>query len=352
MTPEKIMKKKNKTNLLLFLGLAGILGLLYMTGEFYYRELMKGTEKIPQDNNIYQYKFDMIVDRPHSSFWKEVYKSAVESAGKKEILLEIKGSDWENNYDKIDFMNMSIASHADGIILQYSGEPGLEKKINEAVESGIPVVTVMNDAGYSKRQSFIGVSDYQLGAAYGEQVANYMDEDTERILILMSRNIDDTNKSQIYTQILNAALEKIPDSQQVDVRVQNLLTEGSFETEAAVSDIFRSNEGVPDILVCMDEETTECARQAVINYNLAGRVKIIGYYTSEGILSAVEKGIISVTCDVDAAKLGVYSVEALAEYMKEGRANSYYNVDLRFLGKEEVKKMRREAAVNETHTME
>ena len=45
----------------------------------------------------------------------------------------------------------------------------------------------------------------------------------------------------------------------------------------------------------MDEETTECARQAILDFNLAGKVKIIGYYTSEDILAAVEKGVISVT---------------------------------------------------------
>lgn len=59
--------------------------------------------------------------------------------------------------------------------------------------------------------------------------------------------------------------------------------------------------------MCMDEETTECARQAVLDFNLAGKVKIIGYYTSEDILAAVEKGVISVTCDVDTTQLGQYS---------------------------------------------
>ena len=32
----------------------------------------------------------------------------------------------------------------------------------------LPVVTVMGDAVHSKRQSFVGVSDYQLGSVYGE----------------------------------------------------------------------------------------------------------------------------------------------------------------------------------------
>ena len=39
----------------------------------------------------------------------------------------------------MDYMNVSIASRADGIILQYSGEDGLEDKIDEAVADGIRV---------------------------------------------------------------------------------------------------------------------------------------------------------------------------------------------------------------------
>lgn len=102
----------------------------------------------------------------------------------------------------------------------------------------------------------------------------------------------------------------------------------------------------------MDEETTECVRQSVLNFNLAGKVKIIGYYISEDILSAVEKGIISVTCNVDTEQLGRYSVEALTDYLKEGRSSSYYSVDLSFVGKDDVDRIRREAIANETDQVE
>ena len=66
-----------------------------------------------------------------------------------------------------------------------------------------------------------------------------------------------------------------------------------------------------------------------------------GYYSSEDILTAVEKGVISVTCDVDTEQLGRYSIEALTAYQKDGRTNSYYNVDINFLDKNAVREMRR-----------
>ena len=334
--------RKNRTNLFVFLAAVCILVVFYMTGESYYEALTGKSRQQEESGEVYRYKYDMIVDSPDSSFWQAVYGCAQDWAQKNDAILELKGSGKENDYTKLDYMNMSIASNADGIILQYSGEQGLEAKINEAVQKGIPVVTVMGDAVHSKRQSFVGVSDYQLGSAYGEKVAEYVTEDTQSILILLKKNIDDMNQSQIYTQISNAAQAKAGADAEIKVTGKNLLSTGTFETEEAVTDIFQQKDKVPDILVCMDEETTECARQAVLDFNLAGKVTIIGYYSSEDILTAVEKGVISVTCDVDTDQLGKYTIEALTEYQKDGRTNSYYNVDINFLDKDAVQAMRRE----------
>ena len=334
--------RKNRTNLFVFLAAVCILVIFYMTGESYYEGLTGKSRQQEESGEVYRYKYDMIVDSPDSSFWQAVYGCAQDWAQKNDAILELKGSGKENDYTKLDYMNMSIASNADGIILQYSGEQGLEAKINEAVQKGIPVVTVMGDAVHSKRQSFVGVSDYQLGSAYGEKVAEYVTEDTQSILILLKKNIDDMNQSQIYTQISNAAQAKAGADAEIKVTGKNLLLAGTFETEEAVTDIFQQKDKVPDILVCMDEETTECARQAVLDFNLAGKITIIGYYSSEDILTAVEKGVISVTCDVDTDQLGKYTIEALTEYQKDGRTNSYYNVDINFLDKDAVQAMRRE----------
>ena len=65
----------------------------------------------------------------------------------------------------------------------------------------------------------------------------------------------------------------------------------------------------------------------------------------------MEKGVISVTCDVDTGQLGKYSVEALSEYLKEGRTNSFYNVDLNFLDQESVKELRKGEQADEKDPM-
>lgn len=342
------MKRKPFYILLIF---AAAAVLTYMTGESYYSGIIEKAGLDKKAEKIYKYQYDMIVDSPDSPFWQAVYASAKKKAAEDNVLLEVIGLDRGNSYDKLDYMNMSIAAKTDGIILQYNGEAGLEEAINTAVTNGIPVVTVMSDAVHSKRQSFVGVSDYQLGMAYGEVVAQYVDPETKKILILQKRDIDDMNESQIYTQISNA-VQAAAGSPDIEIKGRNLLSTGTFETEEAVTDIFQQKRNIPDILVCMDEETTECARQAVLDFNLAGKVKIIGYYTSEDILAAVEKGVISVTCDVDTTQLGQYSVEALTNYIQDGRTNSFYNVDINFLDRAAAEKMRREAGTDEKDSVE
>lgn len=124
----------------------------------------------------------------------------------------------------------------------------------------------------------------------------------------------------------------------VKIQAQNLMPENKFDIEEAIRTIFQSPEGPPQILVCMDEVTTECAYQAMIDFNMVGEVKIIGYYVSDTIREAVNKGLIPVTCTLDTEKMGKDCIEALWEYKQEGRVNSYYNVELEFVSKNEIPK--------------
>ena len=116
--------KKKRTKLLVFFALAGILVLFYMIGESYCEGLSGGSSLEEKNEVMCKYKYDMIVDSPNSSFWQAVYDCAQEWAQKNDAILELRGSGRESDYSKLDYMNMSIASNSDGIILQYSGEQG------------------------------------------------------------------------------------------------------------------------------------------------------------------------------------------------------------------------------------
>ena len=334
MNQKKTKKPVKKEILLILLGIFFVALFLVFMNSFYEtvweRSGIDGAEEI----QTYDYQYAMIVDGGNEELWDAVYTSAREQAEKYRVNLELMVSSKADGYDELDYMEISIAAGVDGIILEYNGENNLKEEINKAVEQGIPVVTVMNDAQDSLRQSFVGVNDYQRGQAYGEQVVSLMDENTRYVLILLDSEEGDLEKNQIYSLISNAVMQVAPTGKACQVFARNMSTGSKFDIEETIRQIFQDPMGPPQILVCMDETTTECAYQAMIDFNVVGDVKIIGYYESDTIMDAVRKGLIPVTCTLDTEQLGRDTVDALWEYGQEGRVNSYYNVDLKFITKE------------------
>ena len=332
------MKKTgNRETVLILLGIFIVGFFVFFTNNFYKSVWKKSGLEEAEESRVYESQYEMIVGSGKNEFWQAIYESAKKTAENHNAYLEFHASDMGTGYNEIDYMEISIAAGVDGIILEFNGEEALKKEIDKAETAGIPVITIMNDAPDSKRQSFVGVNDYQMGQAYGEQVAALMDENTETALILLDSEKGDFEKSQIYSQISNVVMEQ-ENGENVKIQAQNLMPENKFDIEEAIRTIFQSPEGPPQILVCMDEVTTECAYQAMIDFNRVGEVKIIGYYVSDTIREAVNKGLIPVTCTLDTEKMGKDCIEALWEYKQEGRVNSYYNVELEFVSKNEIPK--------------
>ena len=122
--------------------------------------------------------------------------------------------------------------------------------------------------------------------------------------------------------------------QYVDMTEYCVDSSADFDTEEFVRDMFVNEEELPDILVCMDEVVTECVYQALIDYNQVGNVKVIGYYYSEMILDAIDKGIISSAIALDMEEIGRYSINALDEYLTLGHSNGYYSVNQHVITKD------------------
>lgn len=330
------MKKTgNRETVLILLGIFIVGFFVFFTNNFYKSVWKKSGLEEAEESRVYESQYEMIVGSGKNEFWQAIYESAKKTAENHNAYLEFHASDMGTGYNEIDYMEISIAAGVDGIILEFNGEEALKKEIDKAETAGIPVITIMNDAPDSKRQSFVGVNDYQMGQAYGEQVAALMDENTETALILLDSEKGDFEKSQIYSQISNVVMEQ-ENGENVKIQAQNLMPENKFDIEEAIRTIFQSPEGPPQILVCMDEVTTECAYQAMIDFNMVGEVKIIGYYVSDTIREAVNKGLIPVTCTLDTEKMGKDCIEALWKYRQEGRVNSYYNVEPEFITRNEL----------------
>lgn len=74
---------------------------------------------------------------------------------------------------EIQAMETAIAMKPAGIII-YPPGPELGPVINKAVDAGIPVVTVVGDVPESKRLTFVGINQYEVGVVGGEYLAKLL----------------------------------------------------------------------------------------------------------------------------------------------------------------------------------
>lgn len=331
---------KNKKNFfwLVFAGLFCIGFLTLLTISFYGYVMQKIGVEYAENSRTYDKHFVMIVGNTQSQFWKDAYASVKEEAAAQNAYVELKGTSQSSSYTMADYMDMSIAARVDGILLECTAQELLEEKINEANDSGIPVVTILNDAPLTERKSYVGINPYQLGQEYASQIWEILPLDKEflRITVLLHDNAIDSNQSQIFNQINNLMVTSPETAGRVKVEEIRISSERAFESEEIVWNLFQNEQGAPDIIVCMDEVDTEAVYQAVIDYNRVGETQVIGYYKSAATLDAIRRGTMAMSLYIDTAQMGRDSVQAMMECIRDGRTNSFYSVDLQFVTSENV----------------
>lgn len=333
---KKIKNVKINSMVTIILCLTAMI-VISVCGWIYYNYSMKeiGLEDA-RNVKTYEKHYVLITDNVNSPFWQSVYESGARMAEEHNVLLELMGLDSTSEYGIADLMEMSIAESVDGILLEYTGGDNQEALIDKAVDRGIPVITLSEDAPQSKRQSYVGVNTHQLGEAYSEQVLSLIQRDTQRVMILTHNTVEESTQKLLSAQIANTVANSTVAENPVQVEMENVRVQTAFDSEEAIRNIFLTRQGPPDILVCFAEVDTECAYQAVIDYNQVGRVSIVGYYATPTILEGIEKGIVPVTVELDASQMGEMGVQALTEYIEEGRVSDYYSVGVNIINRENV----------------
>lgn len=321
-------------------GLTAVFVLTLLGWQYYVRTTGKSGSAELLDAKEYRRHYVIIPDDYTSPMWQDIFQSARAAAEGYDAYVELLGG-WEaGDYTPLSYMDIAIASRVDGIIVKPDGTAKMRSAIDAADGAGIPVITVINDDTASSRKSFVGFNNYQLGAAYGQEILRCVDESTRKITVLFKRG--NSGNELIFRNLKMVIEEGLSGQQRKDVEIQSLTmtAQSTFDAEEVIRDLLKDDGTRPDILVCMNETDSESAYNAMVDYNQVGNVDIIGYYQSETILDAIEKGIIPMALTLDTGQMGRSSIEALEEYYTMGYTSSYMSVDLSVITSENVEDYR------------
>lgn len=302
--------------------------------------------------NSYDEYYVMITDNSRSSFMQNVYEGAYEAGLEKDIYVDLLGTNLPSDYTDEDLIRIAISSEVDGIIIDANETEEMTELIDEAVEAGIPVVTLINDNTKSKRCSFVGIGGYEIGREYGGQVNQiikelrrdyYMsseertEDDIAVVDVAILVNSPDTSASQniIIAGITETIQNNNTSETSANISIVAVDNSNAFSVEESIRDIF-TQDNVPEVIICLDELSTTCVYQAVIDYNVVGKVNILGYYRSDIIANGIDREVIHSTISVDTEQLGEYCVNALKDYNDLGATSQYYTGDVTLINRSNV----------------
>lgn len=316
--------KKVIVGLLILMFVGAIVGLTYLSTDFKDTQI-KLSSTSDKDNKKQvkpKYHFVAITQSMDDPFWQDYSKGVQQAAKDFNVAVEINGPEFININEQLRYLDIAIASRADGIATSVLGEQEFTPLINKASSGGIPVVTVGSDAKGSQRVSFIGSSSYKLGIEAGKLVINSTGGQADVAIILS--NYYAITENVLQNVMVGGFIDSVKDYKGIDVKTVQTASTGHFSAEEIARNILKDYPTV-DMIICTNPNDTLGVAQVLIDFYKVGKVKMIGYSDNENILNYVKSQVIYGTVVEDPYKIGYESIRLLVEAKDNGRPSTSYS---------------------------
>ncbi|ULQ60862.1 substrate-binding domain-containing protein [Brucepastera parasyntrophica] len=316
------MAVRKLTLLVLFLIFAAVLILFSAVLLLWNTIPVKEAARWPTDNPP-AYYIVMIGRRIDTPFWQRVYAEARTAAEEHNMIIEFIGPSSDADRNQIDeYMNYAVAARADGILSYINDSSSIREVLEFAGKKGIPVVVLENDTVTGSRQSFVGISSYELGKNLGTLILEAGGENST-VLVL-----PDTSSSRTSGMIMMSGIqETLREYPKIEISVDGSEQAGSSAYEQFIRNRIMTDDDL-DIIVTLNVNDTMRAAQAVIELNKMDDISIIAFRENENILEYVRRGIIYAVVVPDAEQIGRRAVEVMHEFLEKKYTNDYVITDM------------------------
>lgn len=300
------------------------------------RQMSNASEYGGVNTKKYSKHYVLIVEDPDSETCRELLEGCRRKGELKDAYIELLGTDFGEQYTRLEQINMAIEMDVDGIIVEAEESEEFEKAINEANINHIPVVTVGQDCMDSKRISYVGIGGYDLGREYGREIIRNATKSDKKVLILMDMDADDSMQNIIYNGIHETLINE-GNHLKMDLEIVAINGQSYFTADESIRSILTNMEVLPDFVVCLSEQDTQIMSNAIVEYNIVGEIDVLGFYASDSILQGIDKKILTATVAINYGLMGEACVDALTEYNTTGVVNGYFLIDVHTVNSSNIK---------------
>ncbi len=268
-------------------------------------------------------------------FWKGVHAGAI--AASRELNVDIlwqgpaKEDDREEQIKVVD----TLASRGvSGILLAPLDNKALRTPVANAVRAGTPVVIFDSELDSQDYVSIVETDNYQGGRIAGDHLAHLLHDTGPVLLLRMAEGSAST------TQRERGFLDAIATHPGVRVVSSNqyggVTVESAFRASENLLMALRAAEGGIAGVFCPNESTTFGMLRALQNTNLAGKIRFVGFDSTDRQLQAMRDGQIDALVVQDPFNMAYTGVKTLVRAIRGGTVEKRINTGAALVTRENM----------------
>lgn len=313
------MRYKPSGILIIFLVLMAIV-LVYGTSRFLWKET--GLTYYFQGPRNYRFHFVMITQATDDGYWNQVHAGARMVADSKNVALEYFESSFLDLKELERFLEMSILSSVDGILISVPKDPNFKALINEAGQKGIPVVALSDESDGAKRVTLVGVNTYDLGFKTGQALKKSVSGNV-KIAVLVNSSFSESN----YHRYLKGIQDAIRGEAGLQLKLILTSKGSSISAEEQTQTILTYHPEI-QVIICSSAGDTLGVAKVVVDLNRVTSITIIGSGLTSEIANYIKRGVIWGVLADDPKELGYQGMSTLI-CVREGKSiREHYDMPL------------------------
>jgi ribose transport system substrate-binding protein len=250
-------------------------------------------------------------------FWKSVQAGA-EKAGE-ELGVEViwKGPETEDDRDsQIKTVENFVTTKVDGICLAPLDDTALRTPVKAAQDAGIPVLIFDSALQDSDYVSFVATDNRAAGKMGGERLAKLLGGKGKVILLRYLEGSASTNERE------EGFLDAMKENPGIEVISANQYAGATIETAMTASEkLINGNKdffsGGVNGIFCPNESSAAGMLRALETSGFAGKVKFVGFDSSDTLVAGLEKGWIDALVVQNPIKMGDLAVRSMVAHLKK-----------------------------------
>nr|5XSJ_X Chain X, Periplasmic binding protein/LacI transcriptional regulator [Clostridium beijerinckii NCIMB 8052] len=268
-------------------------------------------------------------------YWLDIKAGAERAAKERGAVVEFLGPTTASTEDGLKLFDMATSAKVSGIITYVQEEGQYKKKINSAMEKGIPVVTIDSDEEDSNRIAYVGTDNVLAGQVAGKEMVKQIGTSGNVAIVMGGKNVkNQKERVEGFTQYIKSNSNlKIVDTDSSDAML--------LEAEIITRKILNRNDNI-NALFCTSALDGIGAARAVKDLNYKDRVKIICFDDLDDTLSNIRNGLVSATIVQKSNEMGYRAVNIIMDKI-EGKSNKFSKslIDVNVINKSDVDSYKR-----------